>query len=96
MTSHSDAYAAANPQCALLDLPFEWNMGYTGLIAYLMGRTPDDQDEYDQDSPLCRAERVKTPTLIFAGTDDFLPSAFSREFHDRINWECAHGAGSTS
>ncbi len=85
VTSQGDVYAAANPQCTLLDLTYEWEMGYTDLIAYLMGRSPDGQDEYYQDSPLSRAEQVKTPTLIFAGTEDFLPSAFSREFHDRIS-----------
>ena len=85
VTSQREAYAAANPQCTLLDLTYEWEMGYTGLMAYLMGRTPDDRDEYYQDSPLCRAELVETPTLIFAGTEDFLPPAFSLEFHDRIS-----------
>jgi pimeloyl-ACP methyl ester carboxylesterase len=79
------AYAAANPQCSLLDLYSEWETGYTNLIAYFMGQTPDHQDEYDRDAPLCRAEWVETPTLIFAGTEDFLPSEFSREFHDRIS-----------
>ena len=85
VTSQSDVYAAANPQCTLLDLTYEWEMGYTGLMAYLMGQSPEDREEYDRDSPLSRAELVKTPTLIFAGTEDFLPSAFSREFHDRIS-----------
>lgn len=85
VTSQSDAYAAANPQCTLLDLTYEWEMGYTDLMAYLMGRSPDDHNEYYQDSPLSRSELVETPTLIFAGTEDFLPSVFSREFHDRIS-----------
>ena len=51
-----------------------------------MGCTPlDDQDEYFRDSPLQRADQVRTPTLIFAGSDDFLPAIFSRDFHDEIN-----------
>lgn len=51
----------------------------------LMGRTPDDAEEYYLDPPIERAELVQTPTLIFAGTEDFLPPEFSREFHDRIS-----------
>lgn len=85
VSSNNIGYAAANPQCSLLDLYSEWETGYTNLVAYLMGQTPDSQDEYDFDSPLSRAEWVETPTLIFAGTEDFLPSELSREFHDRIN-----------
>ncbi|MDJ0764026.1 MAG: prolyl oligopeptidase family serine peptidase [Myxococcota bacterium] len=84
ITSYTNTYAAANPQCSLLDLFFEWEMGYTGYITYLMGRTPEDEAEYHRDSPLSRGGRVDTPTLIFAGTDDFLPADFSRQFHDQI------------
>lgn len=85
VTRHSGVYAAANPQCSLLDLNYEWDMGNTSYITYLVGRTPEDHDEYDLDSPISRADLVDTPTLIFAGTNDFLPSEFSRQFHDQIN-----------
>jgi len=45
----------------------------------------DEPVEYERDSPVRNAGRVTTPTLIFDGTQDFLPYAFSQEFHDRIN-----------
>lgn len=78
-------YGAAVTQCSLLDLFDEWDNGYTAYISYLMGRTPlDDEAEYSADSPLARGDQVLTPTLIFAGTEDFLPSEISRDFHDRI------------
>jgi dipeptidyl aminopeptidase/acylaminoacyl peptidase len=85
ITSYDDTYAAANTQCTLLDLFDEWEFGYTSYITYLMGRTPiDDWDEFYRDSPLQRGHLVQTPTLIFAGTEDFLPSAYSLDFHDSI------------
>jgi poly(3-hydroxybutyrate) depolymerase len=78
-------YAAANPQCSLLDLVNEWNTGFTGLIGYLEGRALDeDTREYERDSPVLQADRVKTPTLLFAGTRDFLPWPISLAFHDGI------------
>lgn len=83
ITSHRETYAAANPQCSLLDLFHEWEKGYTTSIAHLMGTPPSD--DYLQDSPLQNGENVDTPTLIFAGTKDFLPSELSKQFHDKIN-----------
>ncbi len=86
VTRHPDAYAAVNPQCTLINLFHEWEFGYKPYLTYLVGRLPqDDWDEYYADSPLQRAELVRTPTLIFSGSVDFLPASFSWEFHDGIN-----------
>jgi len=41
--------------------------------------------EYTRDSPVLQASRVRAPTLIFAGTRDFLPYTISQRFHDDIN-----------
>ncbi len=50
------------------------------------GRTPaEDPAEVERDSPVRNAAKVKTPTLIFDGTEDFLPYQFSEKFHDDIN-----------
>lgn len=86
ITRHPNTYAAANPQCSLLDLVNEYELGYKGSVSYLMGRTPaEDPAEYTRDSPVLNASRVKTPTLIFAGVRDFLPYQISQRFHDAIN-----------
>jgi dipeptidyl aminopeptidase/acylaminoacyl peptidase len=86
ITRHPNAYAAANTQCSLLDLFNEFDLGYRALVSYLMGRTPDeDPAEYTKDSPVLNAARVKAPTLIFDGTEDFLPYTISQQLHDSIN-----------
>ena len=85
ITRHPDLYAAANTQCTLLDLFNEWSFGYSPYVSYLMGRTPlSDPQEYTNDSPLYNSSKVKTPTLIFDGTRDFLPYQLSVNFHDQI------------
>ena len=55
-------------------------------MAYWEGRLPaDDPAEYRRDSPLNRAARVRTPLLLFHGTeDDQVPLATAAEFHDRV------------
>jgi dipeptidyl aminopeptidase/acylaminoacyl peptidase len=72
---HPDLYAAANPQCALVDTITEWSRGYAILMPYLEGpATPYTANaEYRADSPTYNASKVRTPTLIFHGELDFLP-----------------------
>jgi dipeptidyl aminopeptidase/acylaminoacyl peptidase len=72
---HPDLYAAANAQCSLVDLIVEWTRGYQALIQHLEGpRTPfSDAREFQVDSPIYNTNRIKTPLLLFKGTDDFLP-----------------------
>ncbi|MCG8348259.1 MAG: S9 family peptidase, partial [Chloroflexales bacterium] len=85
IASYPELYAAANPQCSLLDLFDEWETGYKPYLGYLMGRTADeDPAEYTRDSPVLNAEKVRTPLLIFAGTFDFLPYTISEQFHDVV------------
>ena len=86
ITTYPDLFAAANTQCSLLDLLNEWQFGFTGFLSYLEGRTPtSDPAEYVKDSPIYNAEKIRTPTLIFAGTRDFLPYTISSNLHDQIN-----------
>lgn len=82
---HPDLYAAANPQCALVDNIVEWNRGYASLMPYLEGVPPwVSPDEYRRDSPLYNVDRVKTPTLTFHGTDDFLPNTLNQNAHIQL------------
>lgn len=82
---HPGLYSAANPQCSLLDMIHEFDTGFTGYVGYLEGRTPsDDEAEYRADSPVFNTAGITTPTLIFDGTEDFLPWQISGLFHDGI------------
>ncbi len=79
---HPSLYAAANPQCGLYDTITEWQTGFTNLMSYLMGSPPTSEAaEYTQDSPGYLAENVTTPTLIFHGTDDFLPVNIAETYY---------------
>jgi dipeptidyl aminopeptidase/acylaminoacyl peptidase len=76
-------FAAANPQCSLLDTLTEWQLGYSGLLSYLVGQTPmEDPAAYLAVSPLYGATAITTPTLMFHGTEDFLQIDVARNFHD--------------
>ncbi len=78
--------AAANPQCSLLDLLTEWQLGYSSLLSYLVGQTPMvTPATYLQASPLYNAGAVQTPTLLFHGADDFLQIDMARNFHDVLD-----------
>ncbi|NJN20582.1 MAG: S9 family peptidase [Leptolyngbya sp. RL_3_1] len=85
ITRFPDVFAAANPQCSLLDAFTEWQLGYSSLLSYLTGLTPMEAPEtYQYISPLYGADRVETPTLIFHGSGDFLQVDVARNFHDVI------------
>lgn len=80
-----DTFAAANPQCALLDAFTEWQLGYSSLLSYLTGLTPMEAPEtYRQISPLYSADEVEAATMIFHGSGDFLQVDMARNFHDVI------------
>ena len=75
---HPNLYAAANPACSMLDTISEFSTGYTLDIAMLMGGTPYEMlSDYRRSSPLYQASLIKTPTLIFHGTNDFCPVAWA-------------------
>lgn len=79
-------FAAANPQCSLLDTLTEWQLGYSSLLSYLVGKTPmEDPSRYQSISPLYEADRIRTPTMIFHGSDDFLQVDVARNFHDVLH-----------
>ncbi|MBD2260413.1 S9 family peptidase [Pseudanabaena sp. FACHB-2040] len=80
-----NTFAASNPQCSLLDTLVEWQLGYSSLLSYLAGTTPmEDPGLYQQMSPLYNAQRIRTPTMLFHGSDDFLNIDVVRNFHDVI------------
>jgi len=86
ITEHPDFYAAANSQCSLNDVMWEYNFGWSPFLAYLMGRsTTADPAEYIRDAPTFNAYKIKTPLLQFHGTDDFLPFEHITNIHDQVD-----------
>jgi dipeptidyl aminopeptidase/acylaminoacyl peptidase len=82
---HPDLYAAANPQCSLVDALDEWNRGYASLMPYLEGRPPfAKHDDYVADSPIYQIDRIKAAVLSFHGTYDFLPETLVRNAHHQL------------
>lgn len=79
---YPDLYAAANPQCAFIDLISDWKLGGGPLVPYMEGLPPYKAiSEYIKDSPSYGADRVKAAVLTFHGTDDFLPIVQNENFH---------------
>ncbi|MDW8403371.1 alpha/beta hydrolase family protein [Chloroflexus sp.] len=79
---YPDLYAAANPQCAFIDVLSEWKLGTVILPPYLEGLPPFKAlNEYVKDSPSYAADKVKAAVLTFHGTEDFLPIVQNENFH---------------
>lgn len=79
---HPDLYAAANPQCALVDLFTEWSRGYDTLMPHLQGLPPfSSPEEYRRDSPFYNAGRIRAAVLTFHGTEDYLPIVQNENLH---------------
>ncbi|MBC8076555.1 MAG: prolyl oligopeptidase family serine peptidase, partial [Chloroflexales bacterium] len=82
---HPDLYAAANPQCALVDDIAEWTRGYAALMPYIQGLPPwNALEEYRRDSPIYNAGKVKAAVLSFHGTRDFLPITLNENIHLQV------------
>lgn len=82
LVRHPDLYAAANPQCAFVDVITDWTRGYDRLAPYLQGLPPYNiPEEYRRDSPSYNASRIKAAVLTFHGTDDFLPIVQNENLH---------------
>lgn len=82
---HPELYAAANTQCTWVELIVDFQVVGPLLNGFLQGGSPEDSaPEYVRDSPLYNAARVRTPTLIFHGTEDFQPLELMQSFHDQI------------
>jgi dipeptidyl aminopeptidase/acylaminoacyl peptidase len=82
---YPDLYAAANVQCAVLDM-IKWWEPNPFLVTYMEGSLPTDrQEEYRRDSPFYGASRIRTPLLLFHGRDDNLPFKIVRDFRNGIN-----------
>lgn len=85
LRAHPDLYAAGNAQCSLSDLFEEFTFGYTPFVSYLMGTSPfADPEEYRLDSPMYGSKDVTAPTLLFHGTEDFLPVPLINNIHDQL------------
>jgi dipeptidyl aminopeptidase/acylaminoacyl peptidase len=85
ITQLPDFYAAANAQCSLNEVMWEYNFGWSPFLAYLVGTTTTaDPAEYIHDSPMYGAHRIKTPLLLFHGTADFLPFEHITNIHDQV------------
>ncbi|NNJ12667.1 S9 family peptidase [Chloroflexales bacterium ZM16-3] len=79
---HPDTYAAANPQCSLVDTITEWTRGYDSLMPYLEGVPPyNNNAEYRNDSPAYNVGKVKAAVLSFQGSQDFLPVVQGENMH---------------
>lgn len=82
---HPDLYAAANPTSSVLEWIVDFQMLEAPLPGFLEGGAPQDRGaEYLRDSPLYNAERIRTPTLIIHGTEDFNDIRLIQNFHDQI------------
>jgi dipeptidyl aminopeptidase/acylaminoacyl peptidase len=86
ITRYPDLYAAANSQATPLDLVNAWNGNFHLPVSYWEGRVPaEDPAEYSKDSPLSQASKVRTPLLLFHGTEDpFFPASIAVDFHNQI------------
>ena len=85
LVHYPNLYAAANAQYSPVDLVPWWESEGRLLISYVEGSTPDDGlPEYRRDSPLQRADRIRTPLLLFHGEDDFLDIQLVRDFHNLV------------
>ncbi|MEI7772071.1 MAG: prolyl oligopeptidase family serine peptidase [Chloroflexales bacterium] len=88
---HPDTYAAANPQCAIVDTITEWTRGYDTLMPYLEGLSPySNSAEYRNDSPAYNTAKVKAAVLSFQGSDDFLPVVQGENMHLQLYNRGAH------
>lgn len=86
IAQYPNVFAAANPQCSLLDAFTEWQLGYSSLLSYLTGLTPMEAPEYyRQISPLYSAGNITAATMLFHGSADFLQVDMARNFHDVID-----------
>jgi dipeptidyl aminopeptidase/acylaminoacyl peptidase len=84
ITQYPELFAAANSQCSIVDLA-KWWEDNPYLVDFYQGALPPDRlDEYHRDSPIYSANQVKTPLLLFHGTDDFLPVKLVREFRKGV------------
>ncbi|MEO8084237.1 MAG: prolyl oligopeptidase family serine peptidase, partial [Ardenticatenales bacterium] len=78
-------YAAANAQCSLNDMMYEFNFGWSPFLAYLIGNSPTgDPQEFVRDSPTYNMGKVTTPLLLFHGTYDFLFFETITNIHDQL------------
>lgn len=79
---YPDLYAAANPQCSLLDAAGEWMSGYATLMPYIEGLPPwANPEEYRKDSPIYNAGRIRAAVLTFHGAYDYLSVTSAENMH---------------
>lgn len=67
-SQYPDLFAASNPQCSLLDLLTEWQLGYSSLLSYLTGQTPmENPAAYLAISPSTMRQPFELPPSCFMG-----------------------------
>lgn len=85
ITRHPQLYAAAIPQCTLIDTDADWKTGNRGGMSFVSNQNPYTAiSRFQQDSPIYNASQVRTPLLIFHGTQDFLPIALMENFYWKV------------
>lgn len=85
ITRHPKLYAAANPQCTLVDTDADWKTGFKGLAAFISNQNPySNINRFQQDSPIYNASQVSTPLLVFHGNKDFLPISLMENFYWKV------------
>lgn len=86
LVRHPGLYAAANTQCSWVETIHDWQFIGAPLNAYLTGTTPSENAaEYIRNSPLYNATKIRTPLLIFHGSEDFQPLGFMETLHDELD-----------
>ncbi len=82
---HPTLYRAAHTNCTLMDIVVEWKVGFVYVAAYLEGRDPyTGSAQFILDSPAYGVRSVRTPTLIFHGTQDFLPISITENYFELL------------
>jgi dipeptidyl aminopeptidase/acylaminoacyl peptidase len=83
---HPSLYSAVNAQCTLTDMFTEAQFDQTAAFFYIMGTSfTADPTYYKQVSPLFNASGVvRAPTLLFHGTEDFIPIRTAVNYHDQL------------
>jgi dipeptidyl aminopeptidase/acylaminoacyl peptidase len=86
LVRHPDLYSAANTQCSLIDMVSEWTRGTFVGGAFLYGSlTPyNAPQEFQSDSPAYNWDQIRTPLLIFHGSQDFLPVTAMENYYSTL------------
>jgi dipeptidyl aminopeptidase/acylaminoacyl peptidase len=87
IAQYPNVFAAANPQCSLLDAFTEWQLGYSSLFSYLTGTHPHGSARAlsPHFAPVQRGTTSRPPPCSFTARQTFLQVDMARNFHDIID-----------